>query len=441
VTGRISTEAARETLRKGGAVMTLTSQRFLAALVDGGGTVPVELGVVRRLVERGHQVTVLGENTMEQEVVVTGASFLPWLRAPNRASRLPADDPYRDWECKNPLQLLHRLIDRQLIGPAPAYAADVAEVLGRLAPNAVICSAFAMGAMVAAESARLPFAVLVPNPYILPVDGMPPFGAGLKPARNQVQRTVYLAMTALSTRAIDRGLSGLNTLRVDYGLVGLNHVWEQIHQADRELVLTSQAFDFPARLPPNVRYVGPVLDDPVWTESWTPPRGDEPLVLVAMSSTFQEQDQTIRRVVEALARLPVRGLVTLGPALDESAITPSPNITVVASAPHNQVLRRARLVVTHGGHGTVMKSLAADVPLLVLPHGRDQGDNGVRVSMRKAGLVLPRTASSTRIARSVDRLLRDPQFLVGARRLGAIIRADAQADTLVTELESLSRAS
>ncbi len=28
---------------------------YLFALVDGGGTVPPELGVVRRLVERGHQ--------------------------------------------------------------------------------------------------------------------------------------------------------------------------------------------------------------------------------------------------------------------------------------------------------------------------------------------------------------------------------------------------
>lgn len=417
----------------------MVARKFLTALVDGGGTVPVELGVVRRLVERGHEVTVLGENTMQEEVAATGASFLPWRQAPNRASRLPEDDPYRDWECKNPVKLIDRLIDRQFIGPAPGYAADVTDACGRLKPEAVLCSAFAIGAMVAAESARLPFAVMLPNTYLLPVEGMPPFGAGLKPARTRLGRTVHGVIGMMSTRAMDRGLARLNVLRADFGLAPVEHVWDQIHQADRELVLTSEAFDFPARLPPNVRYVGPILDDPVWTEQWTPPPGDEPLVLVAMSSTFQEQDKTIQRVVDALAGLPVRGLVTLGPALQGTAFSTAPNVTVAGSAPHNQVLPHTRLVITHGGHGTVIKSLAADVPLLVLPHGRDQGDNGVRVSLRHAGLVLPRTASSARIAKAVVKLLDDPQYLAGARRLGAIIRGDTEAGKLMQELEALPR--
>ncbi len=411
--------------------------RFLAALVDGGGTVPVELGVVRRLVEAGHAVTVLGENTMTEEVAATGAVFLPWTTAPNRPSRLPEDDPYRDWECKTPLKLLDRLLDRQFIGPAPAYAADVTEVLQTSRPRAVLCSAFAMGAMLAAEASQVPFAVMLPNPYILPVKGMPPFGLGLKPARTVVGRTVHGALRGLSTRAFDKGLSQLNVLRAQYQLQPLQHVWDQLHQANRELVLTAEAFDFPAQLPSNVRYVGPVLDDPVWTETWTPPPGNEPLVLVAMSSTFQEQDETIHRVVDALAGLPVRGLVTLGPALENLAMTIPPNVTVVASAPHNQVLKHARLVITHGGHGTVIKALAADVPLLVLPHGRDQSDNGARVSLRKAGIVLPKKASPARIAKAVHALLTEPQYQDAARQLGRLIRAEAQAGKLIAELERL----
>ena len=31
--------------------------------------------------------------------------------------------------------------------------------------------------------------------------------------------------------------------------------------------------------------------------------------------------------------------------------------------------------MTHGGHGTVVRALAAGVSLVVLPHGRDQADN------------------------------------------------------------------
>src|SRR6476619_44204 len=56
---------------------------YLFALVDGGGTVPPELGAARRLVARGHRVQVLAEDSMRDEVVGTGAVFLPWVRGVN----------------------------------------------------------------------------------------------------------------------------------------------------------------------------------------------------------------------------------------------------------------------------------------------------------------------------------------------------------------------
>ena len=59
---------------------------YLFALVDGGGTVPPELGIVRRLVERGHDVVVLAEDSMRTDVDVSGATFRPWTTAPNRAA-------------------------------------------------------------------------------------------------------------------------------------------------------------------------------------------------------------------------------------------------------------------------------------------------------------------------------------------------------------------
>jgi UDP:flavonoid glycosyltransferase YjiC (YdhE family) len=86
-----------------------------------------------------------------------------------------------------------------------------------------------------------------------------------------------------------------------------------------------------------------------------------------------------------------------------------------------------------------MKTLAAEVPMVVMPHGRDQKDNGVRVRARGAGLVLSRNASSRRIATAVQRLLDDSSFTENARSLGAVVRRDAQTDDLLTMLEGLPR--
>jgi MGT family glycosyltransferase len=235
-------------------------------------------------------------------------------------------------------------------------------------------------------------------------------------------------------------LVGLNALRQLHGVTPLSHFMDQIGRARRQLVLTSAAFAFAAVLPPGARYVGPVLDDPVWAAEtpWTPPDSSDPLVLVAMSSTFQDQIDCLQRVVDALAILPVRGLVTTGPAIDASALQPRANVTIVPSAPHRQVLQHAALVVTHGGHGTVMKALEANVPMVLVPHGRDQADTAARVTSRGAGITLRRTATPGEIADAVRQVLQNGQYRTSTQQLGDAVRRDANSDAVICELEDIS---
>jgi UDP:flavonoid glycosyltransferase YjiC (YdhE family) len=137
----------------------------------------------------------------------------------------------------------------------------------------------------------------------------------------------------------------------------------------------------------------------------------------------------------------VRGVVTTGPALNPGTLIARPNVHVVEAAPHGQVLAQADLVICHGGHGTLMKAFAADLPVLVLPHGRDQADNAARVTYHRAGLTLPRTASPGRIANTATRLLHDPSYQQAASALGRAIRRDAAGDALIEALEDIPETS
>ena len=376
---------------------------------------------------------------MLADVRATGATFRPWVSAPNRASRHADDDPYRDWECTNPLALFVRLRERQFVGPASAYAADAAAAIADVRPDLVVCSFFAIGAMVAAEGAGVAFDVLFPNTYLLPARGIPPLGLGLAPARGVSGRARDRIITSVTQRQWDKGVADLNALRASFGLDPLRSFFDQVHRARRELVLTSAGFDFPGAVPANARYVGAVLDDPAWAAggSVSTDTDERPLVLVAMSSTFQDQVGCLQRIIDALATLPVDTIVTTGPAVDPADLAAPAGVTVVRAAPHSEVLRHAAAVVTHGGHGTVVRTLAAGVPLVVLPHGRDQADNARRVTARGAGIALKRTADGAAIADAVRRVLDDASFRDAAERLGTTIREDAAGDALVRELEDL----
>jgi hypothetical protein len=93
---------------------------------------------------------------------------------PNRPDRRPEHDPARDWECRYPWQLVERLTRTLFVGPAAAYAADVGAAIADARPDLMICSMFCLGGVVSAETAGIPFNVLLPNIYLLPAPGLPP---------------------------------------------------------------------------------------------------------------------------------------------------------------------------------------------------------------------------------------------------------------------------
>ena len=372
-----------------------------------------------------------------------GCTFSPWRRGPHRTSLDPSEDLLRDWETKNPLVLLKRVRDRFIAGPAADFAADTADAIASFGPDVVVPDAFLFGSVIAAQAASLPVALLVPNIWIMPTAGTPPIGPGFAPAKTVLGRTRDAALRRVVNRMFRAGLPPLNRARSAYGLAPLSSFYDQGLAADRILVLTSPTFDYASgSVPANVRYVGPILDDPNWVSPWKAPwpdLDDHPLVLVGFSSTYQNQGPLLQRIVDALSSLPVRAVVTMGQMLDADQVVPADNVAVVGSAPHAQILEQAALVVSHCGHGTTIRTLAAGVPMVCIPMGRDQNDTAARVVHHGAGVRLSPSASVAKIRQTVRDVLGRDRFRANAARLASAIADDRLTADLVIELEALAR--
>jgi len=419
-----------------------TSRSFLFTHWEGGGNTPPMLAVMRRLVARGHRVRLLGEPCNRDEAEATGASFISWTRAPHRPDKSVETDPLRDWEVKSPVAMIGRLRDRLMIGPALAYARDVVDELHREPADVVVGSEMLLGVMMGAEAAGVPCVALAANVYLFPVAGVPPFGPGLQPATNALGRLRDWAIRSVTMRTFGKGTKTYNDARRALGLDAVKHPFDQLQRLDRFVVLTSAAFDFPSDARPRtVVYAGPELDDPAWAARWQSPwsaSDRRPLVLVGFSSTFQNQTDTLRRVVEALRSLEVRAVVTAGPALDLASLPQAPNVHVCRSAPHNEVLKDAAVAITHAGHGTVIRALAAGVPLVCMPMGRDQNENAARVVFHGAGVRISPAATAEKIARAVRGVLESNQYRDRARSLGQRLVNDARESRAVPVLEEVA---
>jgi MGT family glycosyltransferase len=389
-------------------------------------------------------VRVLTEPCLRTAVEEAGARFIPFTRHFTRKDR--TEDLIGDSAARTPIGALKASFDHLVFGPAPIVAEETRHAIDGERPDVVVADALMPGALVAAEAAGIPRVVLFHMPEYLPGPGRPAAGPGFLPRTDLLGRLRDGVMTRLFLRQLNAYLPRYNAARRASGLAPLGTAEElvaQYHGADLRLMQTSQAFDFPITPPPsNLRYVGPVLDDPDWTGEWRSPWPEpdaRPLVVASLSSTFQDQRDPLQRIIAALGTLPVRGLVTLGPAMAGETFDVPANVVAVASAPHARVFPHAAAIITHAGHGTVMRALVSGVPLLCLPMGRDQDDNAARVLARGAGLRLKPSARPPRIAAAVRRLLDEPGFRANAERLGRIIQDDVAADRAVQELEAVGR--
>jgi MGT family glycosyltransferase len=418
--------------------------RLVFTTWEGGGSVGPALAAAAKMIGRGHDVRVMSDAANRFETEAIGARFTAWKRAPSRPDRRHGSEIVRDWGLPQPQDGLVAVLRAIMVGPALAYAADLNEELDREPADLVATNELLLGVAMACEARGQKFALLAPNISFFPLPGVPPIGPGLPPARSDEERALHDHIAEASRQLFDTELPTLNAARAALGLGPVATLAEQHAPAAAVLLGTSAAFDFPAtHLPPHVRYVGPQISEPAWAAPWVSPWPGEdraPLVLVGFSTTFQDHGGVLQRVIDALGALPVRALVTLGDAIDPEALATPDNVRLVHSAPHEAVLKEAALVVTHGGHGTIVKTLVHRRPMLVIPHGRDQNDNAVRVTERGAGLALPPSASAEDIRIALSRLLSEPSFAEAAEAFGARVAADVDRSPIVEILEGLAGA-
>src|SRR3954467_15234680 len=100
------------------------TKRFLWVTWEGGGNVPPELCVARKLLRRGHQVRVLGDPTIEADARAAGCSFSPWVTAPHRTTRDRSGDLIKDYEVKNPMTAMRKYMNEFFAAPMPRWIGD-----------------------------------------------------------------------------------------------------------------------------------------------------------------------------------------------------------------------------------------------------------------------------------------------------------------------------
>jgi UDP:flavonoid glycosyltransferase YjiC (YdhE family) len=114
----------------------------------------------------------------------------------------------------------------------------------------------------------------------------------------------------------------------------------------------------------------------------------------------------------------VRVVATTNKVAPQRPIEVPGNAVLVDWLSYSQLMPAAALVISHGGHGTVCRALAAGTPLLISPFIGDMSETAMRVGWAGAGLSLPwRLCRPAPLRWAARRILCDSTFTERAAEL------------------------
>lgn len=372
---------------------------------SGGGNLPPSLGIARVLCERGHEVAFAGRPEMVPRVKTAGFRAIEITQAYVQVERYPQG---------------HFMTRAACYLTSPAVEAEVADIVAAEAPDVVLIDAMFPAALAQAKNFAQPSAVFV---------------------HTFVFRQLDMWRKMIAT---------LHGMRQQAGFTGLPPLDELWRSRDR-IVSTSHAdFDAPKLADwPMVRHAGPVLEDEKFAVPTLLPWPEDdktPLVMVSFSTGFEQRNvDKLQRTLDALAALPVHVVATTGGIVAPNELAAPANAIVLNYAAHDPIMRRAALVVTHGGHGTAMRALRHGVPLVVVPGlAGDQPFVAAAIAEWGAGQALPGDAAMEAIRTAAQEVLFTPSYSEQARQRALALAGVDGAINAADELEAsfaLSRSS
>ncbi len=181
------------------------------------------------------------------------------------------------------------------------------------------------------------------------------------------------------------------------------------------------SFDFPRQAPPGCfHYTGPFCESspqmvPFPFERLT----GQPLIYASLGTLVNLKRQIFHSIATACEGLDAQLVISLGAGSSVEDFQDLPGAPLVVEyAPQLELLKQAKMAITHAGLNTVLESLSNGVPLVAIPITFDQPGVAARVKWTGAGKVVPFARFSTsKLRTAVQQVLIQDSYSKSAAHL------------------------
>ena len=379
--------------------------------------------IVRRLIERRHEVVWITGRTYQEKVESTGAGFHP---LPEEID--PGEMEVYDFHPK--LAELKRLAQVRYWTKHVFLDACVQEIevidsaLSTFPADVLLGDSVSWGLYFKSEMGGPPCTCISLLPGSLPSPDTAPWGLGLLPGKNILAKIRNQLLNFLMYRVLLRDITTYaNHVRGRLGLMPYDCTLFSAMplKIDLCMQISTPAFEYyRSNELAHLHYIGPIIPQadhsfqrPNW---WQDLNDSRPVILVNQGTMAKNLDDLIVPTIKGLEDEQM--LVVAVPVKQGQLQTLPAHIRAEPFIPFDHLLPHVDVMVTNGGYGGTQWALAHGIPLVVAGETEDKIEVAARVEWAGVGVNLRKQRPSPQAVRdAVNEVLTNPIYRENAKRV------------------------
>ncbi|WP_374820825.1 glycosyltransferase [Aerosakkonema sp. BLCC-F183] len=394
----------------------------------------------RELQRRGHNVTLFGIPDIEEKVMKSGLNFCKIGEAKFPLGTLgPKYKQLGEMSGVAGLKFTVRWLQEE----AAMLFQSAPEALKLIGVEALLVDQVSTAGGTVADFLNLPFITVCNALLINREAGVPPYFTTWSYSKGWGARLRNQAGNFLIDRITQPIWNILVQQRQQWQLPPYSKREDAYSQLAQICQLPAE-FDFPrVNLSPCFHYTGPFQDssglEPVSFPSLSFPwekLTDKPLIYASLGTLQNRKWEIFHSIAEACLGLDAQLVISLGNPNSQASLSLPGSPLVVPFAPHQKLIERSSLIITHAGMNTVLGALSSGVPLVAIPVTNEQPGIATRLARTGAGEMLPLASLSVPKLRAlIQRLLTEDSYQKNAFGLQEAIRRAGGASRAVDIIE------
>lgn len=399
--------------------------KIIAIIEPAEGHFSPFIPIIKRLVQRGHEVLCITGRIFQTRIEKTGAAFQP-LPPKWDFSEKEAFEFFPELKKLRGLSSIKYYLKHVMYDPVPDHLNMLMGIQEKFRADIIISDTFMVAGVWITEVTGIPSVRLSVLPLSFPGKNIPPFGLGLLPGKKFFSKLKISILKGLFEKVLFNDVQKhANKIRKKVGLPPFDKIFfiKGFEIANLVLHTSTPSFEyFYKEFPQNFRFIGPIVvppdveyKEPEW---WPEIKKDIPIVLITQGTIAKNLDNLILPAIEALKN---EKMIVLVVPVKEGEIKNLPeHIKAEPFIPFGNILPHVDLVITNGGFGGTQNALAHGIPVIIAGATEDKMEVAARLEYSGAGINLNKQKPTpVEILKAVKKVMSDPSYKQKAKELQA----------------------